>query len=135
MAFFIFCNVLNRKNKNELDNCDKYGSLGGGGSEPPPLGFSVTPIPLRPAGVNVLLGKLATHLDKYNALILSKNLYTYCNKLHYIHMCGNNIACFQIYALQNNYFTCYITLFMCYYNVVGGNIDIMSCSLIGAEMI
>ena len=28
----------------------------GGGSEPPPIGFSVTPIPLRPAGVNPIQG-------------------------------------------------------------------------------
>ena len=51
VAFFIFCNVLNRKNKNELENYDKYGSLGGVALRPPPLGFSVTLIPLRVARI------------------------------------------------------------------------------------
>ena len=49
VAFFIFCNVLNRKNKNDLENYDKYGASGGALS--PPLGFSVTLIPLRVARV------------------------------------------------------------------------------------
>jgi hypothetical protein len=35
VTFFIFCNELNRNNKNELENYDKYGSLGGGLRPPP----------------------------------------------------------------------------------------------------
>ena len=34
VELFFFCYALNRKNKNELENYDMYGSLGG--SEPPP---------------------------------------------------------------------------------------------------
>ena len=47
VTFFIFCNELNRNNKNELENYDKYGSLGGG--------LSVTLIPLRVARVKLVV--------------------------------------------------------------------------------
>ena len=69
MAFFISCNVLNRKNKRELENYDKYGSLGDGAHALPPVGFSVTLQHLRVPRVKLqtLLRYVYIFLNIYNS--------------------------------------------------------------------